>query len=383
MEGTEMSVRREWLDDMLRIVSPVLDHLAEGTLKKCMPLDFHPERAAFAPLEAFGRSMLGLAPWLEADPASLDEEERAEQKKWREKALKCLDMATNPESPDYMLFDEGGQPLVDTAFLAHALVRAPHALAQAMDPRVHAQVADAFRASRKIPSFNTNWLFFTSMVEAGLHVMGEEHDSMRLLTAMRCFRDWYVGDGMYGDGPNFHFDYYNSFVIQPMYVDLVNLFADQYREVAAMRDDVNARGARYASILERLIGPEGSYPVVGRSICYRFGAFQMLSQAALQHRLESHLTPAGVRCGLTAVIRRVMSAPDMFDAQGWLQPGVYGLQSELAEIYINIGSLYLSSAVFLPLGLAPSDPFWSDPDAEWTGRTVWGGGHIVIDHAED
>jgi hypothetical protein len=159
--------------------------------------------------------------------------------------------------------------------------------------------------------------------------------------------------------------------------------AGTHPEIRAMQETVNARAARYASILERLIGPDGSYPVVGRSICYRFGAFQMLAQAALQHRLEPHLTPAGVRCGLTAVIRRVMSAEEMFDGDGWLRPGVFGWQPELAEGYINIGSLYLCSAVFLPLGLGPEDPFWKDPDAEWTGRTVWQGGHIAIDHAED
>ena len=376
-----MNTRRAWLDAMLKIVSPVLDHLAEGTLKASMPLDFHPDRKDFAPLEAFGRSMLGLAPWLEAE--GLEGEEAELQKVWREKARRCIDNATDPASPDFMVFDRGGQPLVDTAFLAHAIVRAPKALGESLEPRVKKQLADAFRASRKIPSFNSNWLFFTSMVEAGLYVLGEEYDCMRLLTAMRCFRDWYVGDGVYGDGPNFHFDYYNSFVIQPMYVDLVNLFADLHWEVKAMQEAVNDRASRYASILERMIGPEGSYPVVGRSICYRFGAFQMLAQAALEHKLEAHLTPAGVRCGLNAVIERVMSAEDMFDQNGWLQPGVFGHQSELAEPYINIGSLYLCSAVFLPLGLAPSDPFWSDTDAEWTGRTVWGGGHIIIDHAED
>lgn len=73
-----------------------------------------------------------------------------------------------------------------------------------------------------------------------------------------------------------------------------------------MRPAVASRAARYAAVLERMIGPEGTYPVMGRSICYRFGAFQMLAQAALQHRLEKEITPASVRCGLTAVIKRVM-----------------------------------------------------------------------------
>ncbi len=378
-----MNIRMEWLHALLKIVSPVLNALSEGKLRQTLPMDFHPDRAAFAPLEAFGRSMLGLAPWLEADESQLDENERAMQREWREKALLCIDRATDPASPDYMVFDRGGQPLVDTAFLAHAVLRAPHALADALNGRVKKQLANTFRASRAIASFDTNWLFFTAMVEAGLFALGEEYDRMRLLTALRCFQNWYAGDGTYGDGPLFHWDYYNSFVIQPMYADIVNRMAGEHGEIEAMREKVNRRAARYASVLERMIGPDGSYPILGRSICYRFGAFQMLAQAALEHSLEPGLSPAAVRCGLTAVIRRVMSAPDMFDERGFLLPGVYGNQPELAEGYINIGSLYLCSAVFLPLGLPPRDPFWADEDRDWTGKTVWAGGRANIDHAED
>lgn len=378
-----MTTRRQWLDALLKIQSPVFEALQRGCLKRELPRTFHADRAEFASLEAFGRSMLGLAPWLEVDPEALDAQERAEQQTWREMALRCIERATNPQSPDYMNFTSGGQPLVDTAFLAHAIVRAPHALAAALPEETKRYLADAFRASRVTAAPSCNWILFSAMVEAGLHVLGEPYDIMRILYALRTFKTWYLGDSIYGDGPHFHWDYYNSFVIQPMYVDIVCLLAGEHPEIEAMRGEVCARAARYASILERMIGPEGSYPVVGRSICYRFGAFQMLAQAALQHRLQAHLSPASVRCGLTAVIKRVMSAADMFDGDGWLQPGVYGLQPELAEMYINIGSLYLCSAVFLPLGLPPQDAFWADPDEDWTGRKVWAGGHIVIDHAED
>lgn len=377
------NVRKEWLDALLRIVSPVLDSLERGQLKKDLPLSFHEERADFAPLEAFGRGMLGLAPWLEAESEDLEAQERALQEKYRAKAVKCIAMATDPDSPDFMVFDRGGQPLVDTAFLAHAIVRAPKALAGSLSPEVRHNLAEAFRSSRQITPGSSNWLFFSAMVEAGLYILGEPYDLVRVLYALRTFQGWYKGDGVYGDGAMFHCDYYNSFVIQPMYVDLVKLFADKSPEIEAMGGTVIARAARYASVLERMIGPEGSYPVVGRSICYRFGAFQMLSQAALQHELEEGVSPASVRCGLTAVIRRVMSAPDMFDEKGWLLPGVYGHQPELAEGYINIGSLYLCSAVFLPLGLSGKDEFWSGAEEEWSGKKVWSGGHISIDRAED
>lgn len=377
------NIRKEWLDDLLKIVSPVLDALEKGELKKQIPLSFHSERSEFAPLEAFGRGMLGLAPWLEADSAGLEDEERSLQEKYREKALRCIAMASDPASPDFLVFDRGGQPLVDAAFLAHAIVRAPRSLAGALPAEVRHNLAEALRSSRQIPAYNSNWLFFSAMVEAGLYVLGEACDIMRVLYALRAFQEWYKGDGVYGDGAMFHFDYYNSFVIQPMYVDLVKLFADKNPEIGAMRPAVIARAARYASVLERMIGPDGTYPVVGRSVCYRFGAFQMLSQAALQHELEEGISPAAVRCGLTAVIRRVMSAPDMFDENGWLLPGVYGHQPELAEGYINIGSLYLCSAVFLPLGLSPADDFWSGAAEDWSGKKVWSGGRIRIDHARD
>ena len=377
------NVRKEWLAAPLRIVSPVLNSLEKGRLKKDLPLSLHEERADFAPLEAFGRGMLGLAPWLEAESEDLEAQERALQEKYRAKAIKCIAMATDPDSPDFMVFDRGGQPLVDTAFLAHAIVRAPKALAGSLSPEVRHNLAEAFRSSRQITPGSSNWLFFSAMVEAGLYILGEPYDLVRVLYALRTFQGWYKGDGVYGDGAMLHCDYYNSFVIQPMYVDLVKLFADKSPEIEAMGGTVIARAARYASVLERMIGPEGSYPVVGRSICYRFGAFQMLSQAALQHELEEGVSPASVRCGLTAVIRRVMSAPDMFDEKGWLLPGVYGYQPELAEGYINIGSLYLCSAVFLPLGLSGKDEFWSGAEEEWSGKKVWSGGHISIDHAED
>ena len=75
------NVRKEWLDALLRIVSPVLDSLERGQLKKDLPLSFHEERADFAPLEAFGRGMLGLAPWLEAESEDLEAQERALQEK--------------------------------------------------------------------------------------------------------------------------------------------------------------------------------------------------------------------------------------------------------------------------------------------------------------
>lgn len=104
----ENNTRKIWLDSMLHIVTPVLQALEKEELKKTMPLDFHGERAPFAPLEAFGRSMLGLAPWLEAE--GLEGEEKELQETYRRLAVRCIDKATDPESADFMIFNEAASP---------------------------------------------------------------------------------------------------------------------------------------------------------------------------------------------------------------------------------------------------------------------------------
>lgn len=378
-EKKKSTARKEWLDRMLEIADPVLKNLGAGQLKEKIPTEFHRERERYQPLEAFGRTLDGIAPWLELE---LEEgEEKEIQKKYRVLARECLIRAVNPESSDYMDFgDSDGQPLVDTAFLAHAIVRAPGQLWEPLNFWQRRCLAEAFRKSRRITPCPTNWLFFSAMVETALAVMQEEFDRTRIEYAVRMFENWYLGDGTYGDGPEFHWDYYNSYVIQPMYTDIMRVFGTD-SGFSQIRPKVEARASRYAQVLERMIGPDGTYPVLGRSSAYRFGAFQMLSQAALEHLLPEKLPPEQVRSALTEVLRRVMDAEDMFDENGWLRPGVYGYQPEMAEEYIGTGSLYLCMTVFLPLGLPENDRFWSGPETEWTARKIWTGKQTERDHA--
>jgi len=148
-----------------------------------------------------------------------------------------------------------------------------------------------------------------------------------------------------------------------------------------MKPKVRKRAQRYAAIQERLISPEGTFPAVGRSIAYRFGALQLLAQVAARRDLPEGVTPAQVRSALSAVIRRQIEAPGTFDVQGWLTVGFCGHQPEIGERYISTGSLYLCAMGLLPLGLAPSDAFWSAPAADWTQKRAWSGANFPIDKA--
>lgn len=373
-------IRNYWLQTMLRIVDPVLNHLADRNLKLTMPVgEQRDEREKFTHLEALGRSLSGLSPWLE-QIALTGEEERL-RKRYAKLAREAIDAGTDPGSPDYMNFSTGSQPIVDAAFLAHALVRSPKQLISKLDARVRGNLVGALQQTRsRKPNFS-NWLLFSAMIETALYVMGEDWDPMRVDYALRQHGQWYAGDGLYGDGPEFHFDYYNSFVIQPMLVDIVATVGKQDPEWEIFEQSILERAQRYASILERMISPEGTFPPIGRSLAYRFGAFQHLSQLALQHKLPPDVKPSQVRSALTAVIHRMMDMPGTFNDGGWLTIGFAGYQPEIGEPYISTGSLYLCSTVFLPLGLTSEDPFWSDSDQPWTSLQAWGGRSFPIDEA--
>src|SRR3954471_2822966 len=112
---------------LTRISEPVLASLANGTLKKDLPShDWEKDRANYAPLEAFGRTLSGIAPWLELGPD--DTPEGKLRGKFIDLSVKSLVNATDPKSPDFLNSNRGGQALVDTAFLAHGLLRAPNQL---------------------------------------------------------------------------------------------------------------------------------------------------------------------------------------------------------------------------------------------------------------
>jgi len=270
---------------------------------------------------------------------------------------------------------------VDAAFLAHAFLRAPHALFETLPAITRERLLAALRATRVITPGFSNWLLFSAMIETALLRFTGEADLTRIDYAVRQHRQWYKGDGVYGDGPDFHWDYYNSFVIQPMLLDVLTVSAahtDQWKEFTT---PVQAHARRHAAVLERLVAPDGSFPPLGRSLAYRCGAFQHLAQMALRRELPEGLPPAQVRCALDAIIRRTLEAPGTFDEQGWLRIGLCGAQPDLGEPYISTGSLYLCTTAFLPLGLPAHDPFWSDADRPWTSARIWRGENLPADHA--
>jgi hypothetical protein len=365
--------RKVWNGYAQKLAEPVLRNVAAGTLRARMPVEqpARADRRGVTHLEAFGRLLAGVAPWIESGAAA----------QYGPLALQALDRAVDPKSPDFMNFTRESQPLVDAAFLVQGLLRAPNSLLGSIDGATKRNLIAALASTRVItPGFN-NWVLFSAMVEAGLEALGARFDSTRVEYAIREHEQWYKGDGAYGDGPQFHWDYYNSFVIHPMLVDVAAALSDRVPAVKEMAPRIEERATRYAAVQERLIGPDGAFPPIGRSLAYRCGAFHLLAQSALRRALPDGVSPPQVRGALTAVIRRTLDAPGTFDADGWLRIGLCGHQPAVGEGYISTGSLYLCSVALLPLGLPANDPFWSGAPEPYTQQRAWSGQPFPIDHA--
>jgi hypothetical protein len=373
--------RAIWVGHLRKLADPVLESLAAETLKLRMPVEqaAGAKRETVTHLEALGRLIAGMAPWLEL--AADGGNEGRLRARYADLARGAIDRAVDPASKDFLNFTRERQPLVDAAFLAQGVLRAPRTLREQLPAATRRHLIAALEASRvTLPGFN-NWLLFSATVEAALAKLGAAWDRMRVDYALRQHDQWYRGDGAYGDGPEFHFDYYNSFVIHPMLLDVLDALHDASPAWKDLATREEARAKRYAAVLERLIAPDGSFPPIGRSLAYRCGAFQVLAQMALRRNLPDDVSPAQTRGALTAVIRRTLEAPGTFDAAGWLQIGFCGHQPGVGERYISTGSLYLCSVGLLPLGLPPADEFWVAPPQPWTSVRAWSGATFPIDHA--
>ena len=378
--------RAYWVDLLYKMAAPVLSNMAEGNLQKNMIVEVSPNwdgrNKGVTYMETFGRLMAGIAPWLSLPDDETDE--GMKRKQLRDWALKSYRNAVDPESPDYLLWRGHGQALVDAAYIAESFLRGYDALWVPLDDTTKSRYIEEFSQLRRVDPPYTNWLLFSSTIEGLLAKAGAQYDEYRVNSAIRKVEEWYTGDGWYADGPEFAFDYYSSYVFHPMYLETLQALKDSkaYTRIhySNYYNRALRRAQKYSIVLERLISPEGTFPVFGRSIPYRMATMQSLALMAWYEKLPAGLTNGQVRSALTAVMHRMFDDKENFNEGGFLTIGFAGRQPNIADWYTNNGSLYMTSLSFLPLGLPATHPFWTDAQQPWTSQKAWSGQPFPKDH---
>ena len=386
--SSPLTDRQYWCGEAYRMARPILENMAQGKLQEKMQTEFSPSfdnrNRKVVYMEAFGRLMAGIAPWLALPDDDTDEgRQRRQLRQW---ALQAYANAVDPDSPDYLCWGIAGQNLVDAAYIAESFTRAYDALWMPLDEVTKQRYITEFKRLRSIEPPYTNWLLFSSLIEsfiakaAGL----SECDDFRVTMAIRKMEEWYVGDGWFSDGPVFAFNYYSCYVFHPMYLETLQNMMDAgvntRIEYPKHYQRQLKRTQKMAVILERFVSPEGTFPVVGRSIVYRMAALQPLAMMAWQQQLPKELTNGQVRNALTLVMHRMYDHYQNYNEGGYLTIGFCGHQPDVADWYTNNGSLYMTSLSLMPLGLPATHDFWVCPSEPTTQQKAWGGQPFPKDH---
>ena len=379
----EKTDRQVWADLCYKISQPVLENMSKGNFQKDFPLELSPtwdgRDTKVAYLETFARLMAGISPWLALpDDGTPEGKQRKQLHEW---AIQAYKNAVDPNSPDKITWlTNTSQPLCDASYLVESFMRAPEATWGQLDEVTKKRYIEGLKSLRTIrPAYN-NWLLFRAMVEVFFMSIGEDVDEYALSVGLQKMSEWYLSDGWYSDGPEYAMDYYNSYVMHPMMVEVVEMCKKHKFSTPISLDLAVKRMNRFNTILERFISPEGAYPAVGRSVIYRMGAFQTLAMSVWKYGLPKDLTNGSVRSALTCVMKRMFAVDGNFDDKGYLRLGFAGHQPNLANYYSNNGSLYMTSLVFMPLGLPADHPFWTAPAEPWTSQKAWSGQEFPEDY---
>lgn len=367
------------LNMLLKIADPVLIPLSKEQLTVNFPRKEWETRESniqTSPLQAFGRTLSGMAPWLALGPDKTAE--GVLRAKYSRMAQQCLVNATHPGSRDYMFRDATQERIVHAAYIAYPLLIATRQLWDPLTTEQRNQVIAALKTHRNFKPNETNWLLFPALIEAAIWKLTGSCDKKPIEYALTKHADWYLGDGVYGDGPDFHWDYYNSYVIHPLLLEVLRNAKEMGMPVDKLQAQAIERGKRYAEVLEHLISPEGTFPVIGRSSVYRIAALQQLGYMAFREKkLPESLHPATTRAAITAVIRRMMLAPGTFDENGWLNAGIVGEQVNARDYYNYTGALYMCTVGLSHLGIPAQDRFWTESAGKWTQQKIWSGENLA------
>ena len=347
---------RLWESLFLKTIKPVLDGFVNKNIQNIFKIEFSQlskkQNHNVIFIELFCRTILSLSTYINNNNSDI-----------YNLVIKSFNVCFNEE---YIIWDCDDQLMVEMANLCLSFIRSPK-LWNDLDQEIQKKIFNVMKKASSYKPHENNWILFKCIIDIFLYKNKKINDITHVNRYLIDFeKQFYIGDGWYKDGNIFHMDYYNSFVILPFLIDI-------YKELNNVNqyNIIVKRIQRQSEFLERLISPDGTFPIFGRSMVYRTAIFHALVYSCYNNILPGTISYSQVRCGLTETIKNTFLNDDNFDKNGFLNIGFSSYQPELADSYSNTGSLYFSLLIFIPLGLPIEHIFWSDADKEWTQKRVW------------
>ena len=204
------------------------------------------------------------------------------------------------------------------------------------------------------PMPQNNWLFFTILVQAGLRKVGRADlvDELLELTYLKKIKDFYLGDGWYGDGEVRNIDHYGGFAIHFYSIIYATLIEDAD---PTLKQLFISRADQYCEPFSYWFAETGECLALGRSLTYRFATAGFWGAAA---SLDLSAISAGEVKGLWARQIRQWKDKPIFTCDGLLSRGYDYPNLNVCECYNSPTSPYWAFKAFFPLLLANDHPFW-------------------------
>jgi len=254
-------VRAHWEAVADHVLGAVVAHTsAEGSL-----VTMSPHQDTSTGLEGFARGALLAAYRL----AGTDEDAvRAPLAAW---LARGLDAGTRPAvAGRWPRPADRHQSIVEAAWIAVALAETREAVWDRLDEHVRRRVARWLADVHGKAVYDNNWLLYPVVVDGFLSTVAGPHDPAATATALRRVEAMYRGEGWYSDGPGSCFGHYSAWGMHLLLAHWLRITgADAYPGGATvLRERLHAFLGEYA----RLIGPDGTPVLHGRSLVYRYAA---------------------------------------------------------------------------------------------------------------
>ncbi len=207
--------------------------------------------------------------------------------------------------------------------------------------------------------YDSNWLFFRLIINLVFKKLGYSYDSQAIIDSENRISKLFLGEGIYQDGKQKRFDYYNSFAFH--YYGLIAASLDPESEYS---EKLILRAEEFGKIMLMLQSSRGDVIPFGRSLTYKMATSAFWSALALNGKSSYSY---GFLKGIILRIFDFWKDKDIYDESGILTNGYTYSNPFMTENYNAYGSPYWAYKFFLVL--LCDDSFWNAEITEFTANT--------------
>ena len=348
--------RAHWLEMFGELICPIIDNASPRKARQIIPGQRSHHGRLADELEGFTRSFIMAGPWLAQAASPVVASSRGERDVaafYHEGIL----TGTDPEHEEYWGdITDYAQHLVEMASLAWSLYLSRRWIWDTYSAAEKQQVADYLYQCTEAEYHQNNWLLFNVVTNAVLKHLGMPYRQDQIDAHIDACEHMYLGSGWYRDGSVNRLDYYNAWAFHYYYLIWSILDGESKPEVAARHRE---RVSLLARQMPYFVAVDGSVPIFGRSMIYRFAYLAPLVLGQYMGALD---LPAGeLRSLCNATMRFFASQPIVTD-DGFLGMGFIKPNESILEHYSCGGSPYWAAKAFNAFLIPEEDPFWTEPE---------------------